>query len=87
MQKRADTPPSGVDGALRGLPQQCFEFCEDLLDRIEVGAVGRKEEEPCTCGTDGFPHGLSFVASEIVDDDDVAGLECRHEKLFDMGRQ
>jgi hypothetical protein len=62
-------------------------FCEDLFDRIEVGAVGRKKEELCAGGSDGTPDCLCFVAAEIVDDDNVAGFERRHEDLFDVSRE
>ncbi len=54
---------------------------------IEVGRVGRQEEEPGAGCPDGAPHGLSFVAAEIIHDDDVAGDERRHEKPFDIGQE
>lgn len=49
-----------------------FEFGKDLLDRVEVWAVGRKEQEACASGPDGVPDGWFLVAGEIVEDDDVA---------------
>ena len=52
-----------------------FEFGEDLLNRIEVGAVGRQEQKARASGPDGGPDGGLFVAGEIVENDDVAGAE------------
>lgn len=51
---------------------QVFELHEDLLDRVEVGAVGRQEQEPCLCPTDRRPDGEPLVAAQIIHDDDVA---------------
>jgi len=39
----ADGPPEIVDGPDSFGAQECLEFCERHLDRIEVGAVGRQE--------------------------------------------
>src|SRR6266852_2543026 len=36
----SDSIPEGGDGALGGLAQVSFEFCEGLLDRIEIGRIG-----------------------------------------------
>jgi len=43
-----------------------FELGEDLLDRIEIGAVWWQEEEFGADAADGLANGLSFVAAEIV---------------------
>jgi hypothetical protein len=61
-----------------------FELGEELLDRIEVGAVGRQEEEVGAGGADGAASGLSLVAAEIVEDDDVALGEGGSEDLLDI---
>src|SRR5213079_1125245 len=52
---------------------------EDLLDRIEVRAVGRQKEQLGADRADGTAHGFPFVAAEIVDDHDISGLEGGHE--------
>ena len=36
---------------------------------------------------DGATDGLALVAAEIVEDDEIAGPECRDEKLFDPGSE
>jgi len=59
--------------------QEQLELGEDLLDRIDVGAVGRQEQQLCSCRSDRLAHGLAFVAAQIVHDDDVTGREGRDE--------
>ena len=54
------------------LRKQRLELCEDLLDRIEVGTVGRQEEQLGASAADRLADGLVFVAAEIIDDDAVA---------------
>jgi len=62
-----------------------LEFGEYHLDRIEVRAIGRREEEPCTPGLEDGRGFLAFMAGEIVEDDDVAGIEGGSELRFDIG--
>ncbi|MEH2512501.1 hypothetical protein V1291_003855 [Nitrobacteraceae bacterium AZCC 1564] len=49
-----------------------FEFGEDLLDRIEIWAVGRQEEQMGSGGADGIARRFAFVTAEIVEDDEFA---------------
>ena len=44
-------PPEGVDGSDRPLAQMRLELGECHFDWIEVGAVGRQEQEPCAPGS------------------------------------
>ena len=60
-----------------------LELGEDLLDRVEVGAVGRQEQEVRASGPDGDPDGRLLVAGEVVEDDDVARPERRAQLLLD----
>jgi len=45
MEQSADALPCGFDRAFSGFSQEEFEFGEDLFDRVEVGAVGRPEQQ------------------------------------------
>lgn len=71
--------------AFGGGSQEMLELGEDLLDRVQVRAVGRQKEELCTDGTDGTAHPLSLVTAEVVEDDDVAGSQGWDEKGLDIG--
>lgn len=53
FEQLTDALPGSFDGSLVGLAQEGFELGKDLLDRVEVGAVGRQEEELCANGADG----------------------------------
>ena len=87
VEELADASPCGLDGSLIRLSEQGFELGEDLLDRIEVRTVWGQEQEMGAHGADSSAGGLSFVASQIVEDDDVAGLERRNQVLLDPGRE
>ena len=43
VEERADAPPCCFMGSLGSLPHEVFEFGEDLLDRVQVGAVWGQE--------------------------------------------
>jgi len=78
--------PRCLDGPFCGSAHQLFEFCEDLLDRVQIGTVGRQEEELGSCFADGRSRRLALVRTEIVHDDDVAGSKCGYENLIDIER-
>ena len=79
--------PSVIDGSLLGGSHPVFDLGEGLLDRVEVGRVWRQIPEPGACGADHLPDSRRLVGAEIVHDDDVAGLEHRHELLLDIGAE
>ena len=66
IEQGTDPFPGGLDGALGGFAKQSFELGKDLLDRVEVGTVGRQEEELGSGRSDGPAHGLSLVTAEVV---------------------
>ena len=37
-----------------------------MLDGVEIGAVGRQKDDPCTGPADRLTHSLAFVAAEVV---------------------
>lgn len=63
---------------------EVLQLGEDLFDGVEVRAVGWEEEELGAGGTDRLAHGFPLVTAEIVQDDNVAGGERRHEHRLDI---
>ena len=59
VEELSDGIVQGFDCSRRGLAQEMLELGEDLLNRIEVGAVGRQIDELGTLGLDGCPESLS----------------------------
>ena len=68
-----------------GFAEKCFEFRESLLDGIEIGRIGRQEKQLGAGLANDAPHVDTFVAGEIVHDDNVALAQCRGEDLRDIG--
>jgi hypothetical protein len=60
-----------------------FEFGEDLLDWLQVGAIGRQEPEPCPRGPDCGGH----VTAKVVQDDDIAGMQRGDQHLLDISAE
>jgi hypothetical protein len=75
----------GFHGAALSLAHEMLEFGECVFDRIEVGAVGWKEQEPCTSTSDDGAHSVAFVAAKVVHDDDVAWSETWEKDLLNIG--
>ena len=84
VEQGADTPPCGFGGSLCGFAHQVFEFGEDLLDGVQIGAIWRQEQQPCADAADGRTDGRPLVAAQIVHDDNVACPERGQEELFDI---
>lgn len=78
-------PPCGLDGSGRCVAHQMLELGEDLLDRIEIGTVGRQEQQVRADGTDRLASCFAFVGAEIVEDNDVALGQGRDQNLFHIG--
>ena len=64
--------------------EQGFEFGEDLLDGVQVWAVGWQEQELGAGLAKRFAHCRAFMAAEIIHDDDVTGRQCRYQHLLDV---
>jgi hypothetical protein len=52
--------------------QKRLEFGEGVLDRVEIGAVGRKVQQRRARGFDGGANAWAFMAAQIIHDNDVA---------------
>lgn len=66
VEQCAEAFPDGLDSALGGGAHEVFEFGEDLLDRVQVGAVGWQKQEVGTRRADGFAYGWALVAAKVV---------------------
>jgi len=57
---------------------------KDLFDGIEVGTIGRQEQELGAYASDSFADFRAFVTAEVVHDDNIARFQCRQKELFDI---
>ena len=91
----ADACRGAPDGSFGCFSQQMFELGEDLFDRVEIGAIGRQEEQPCAGSPDRGTNGSAVVAAErstadapgvrrVIQDDDVAWPKRWDENFFDV---
>lgn len=79
--------PGFFYGAFLGAPHPVLDLGKGLLDRIEIRGVWRQEPEPRAGSVDDLADSGRLVTAEVVRDDDVAGLENRHELLGDIGAE
>src|SRR5262245_36809671 len=62
IEEIADAPdllPEGIDGPGGSCAQMSFKLCERHLDRIEVGTIGRQEQDPGAPCLDSLLGGLA----------------------------
>ena len=83
----ADFAEDGFGSARRGAAQKMLQLGEHLFDRVEIGGVFGQEEQLGAGGADRLAYGLAFVTAEIVDDDDIAGLQGGDENLLDVSAE
>ena len=69
------------------LSQECLEFGERLLDRVQVWTVGRQIEQLGACRPDRSPYGRVLVAAEVVHHHDVAWLQGWDQELHHPGEE
>ena len=79
--------PGVLDGALLSLPHPVFDLGECLLDRVEVGRVWRQVPEPGASSLDHLPDSFRLVASEIVENDDVAFAQGWQENVLHISAE
>jgi hypothetical protein len=82
-----DFLPEGVDAACGGLTKQRFEFGEKLFDGVQVGRIRRQIEQRGLRRSNGFFHSSHFVATEVVEDHDIPGLQRGTQKLPYPGQE
>jgi len=76
-----------VKGARPRRPQERFQFGKGLFDGIEVGTVGREKTQLRADGFNGLAYRRLLVQRQIVEHDDIATPERRHEDLLDVGQK
>ena len=64
-----------------------FQLRERLLNRIEIGTVGRQELQVGAGRLDPRLYLRVFVDGQVVEDDYIAGLEGRRQDLVDVGKE
>ena len=73
----------GGEGAGGRLAQERLQLGEGLLDRVEVGAVGRQEEQRCAGLFDRSACRRHLVGRQVIEHDNVARDEGWHEQALD----
>lgn len=79
--------PGLLDGALLSLPHPVFDLGEGLFDRVEIGRVWRQVPEPGASRLDHLPDRFRLVASEIVENDDVAFAQGWQENVLHVATE
>jgi hypothetical protein len=69
----------------RAAAEEGFEFCEQLLDRIEVGTVGRQEAHARADGFDRVAYLWLLIYGKVVEHDYIARAQRRHQDLLHVG--
>jgi hypothetical protein len=87
VERRRDQGADLIEAARPRRSQERFELAERELDRIEVRTVGRKKPQVRPGLLKGHPDVGVLVHREIVEHDDIAGLERRDQDLFDVGEK
>ena len=80
----SDSFPKVVIGTCRGLPDEGLQLREGHFDGVEIGAVFRKEEEPCADVLEDVPGDGAFVGWQVIEDHDVSFTQCRCQDAFDV---
>ena len=81
--ERGDT----IEGPRSVSAEERLQFGERLFDRVEVGTVGRQEPDRRADGFNRRADLWLFMHHQVIEDDDVAGAECRRQDLFDVGEE
>ena len=80
----SDGLPEGVEASGGDASEMGLEFGEGHLDRVEIGTIGRQEEEPGASVGEALGGAAAFVDGEIVEDDDIALRQGRCELGLDV---
>ena len=84
-QALAEERPERLGAAAASGADQRLQLREAQLDGIAVRAIGRQIPERGPGSLDGSLDTGDLVRAEVVGDDEVAGVQGRHQDLFDGG--
>ena len=87
VDRRGDQIADVIEAARTRRAGERFQFGEGELEWIEIRTVGREESEVRARLFDGRSDRGLLVDDEVVEYDDIAGAEGRHEHLFDVGQE
>lgn len=73
-----------LKGSRHGPAHEVLGFCKSLFDGVEVRTIGWKKEEMRARLPDRLADLFVFVAAQIVDYNDIAGLEGLNELRLDI---
>jgi hypothetical protein len=85
--ERADAAAQIGYGPLGGAAQECFEFAERHLNRIEVWRVFWQVPERCARGFDCLPHTRDLMSAEMIHHDDILAPKRWRQRLPDVGQE
>ena len=74
-------------GARGGLAQERLELGEQLLDRVQIGAVGGQVEERGAGRGDRLADAIDPVRGQVVEHHDIARLERGRQELLHIGAE
>jgi hypothetical protein len=66
-------------------PQVRFKLGEGMLDRVEVGRVGRQEQQPAAYRLDQMADPLALVRAQVVQHHYLAGAQVGQQRVGDVG--
>ena len=88
LEQATEGVPERVTGAGGSFAQERLQLGEGLLDRVQVGGVGRQVERArSTCRPDRLGDAGHLVSGQVVHDHDIARGQLRHEHLLDVGAE
>jgi len=79
--------PECADGSGCLGAEQCFEFGESLLDRVQVGTVGRQIQQACAGTLDCLTNAGDLVRAKPIHDHDIAAPQRGNQHLLDIGEE
>lgn len=87
VEERGDGGFEVADGAGGGFSEQALQFGESQFDWIQIGAVGWQVLKLSADRFDGFADAGDLVSRQVVENQDVSGLERRRELLLHIGEE